>query len=256
MQPVIPVSMTIHPESKADTLFNQPLTKVSEFDFDSQVAEVFPDMIQRSVPGYDVILSTLSQLTSQFSQAQSHYYDLGCSLGAATLMMRKAICKPGCRLFAIDNSKAMLERCQTHVQAYNYATPVSYLLQDINEVPIENATIVVLNFTLQFIPLNKRQQLINRIYQGLRPGGLLFLSEKLYFGDSVIDDLFINLHHEFKKANGYSELEIAQKRASLENVLVPETYSVHAKRLQEAGFEHHSLWYQNMNFSSMVAIKG
>jgi len=248
--------MTIHPQSKADTLFNQPLSKVSEFDFDSQVAEVFPDMIQRSVPGYDIILSTLGQLTAQFCQADSHYYDLGCSLGAATLMMRKSINKAGCQLFAIDNSQAMLERCQTHVQAYNYPTPVSFLLQDINDVNIENAAIVVLNFTLQFIPLHKRQQLINRIYQGLKPGGLLFLSEKLCFGDNIIDDLFINLHHEFKKANGYSELEIAQKRASLENVLVPETYAMHVARLKEAGFEHYSLWYQNMNFSSMVAIKG
>ncbi len=72
-----------------DQLFAAPIARLGDFSFDEQVADVFPDMIQRSVPGYSNILSAIGMMTERFAQPGSNLYDLGCSLGAATLMMRR-----------------------------------------------------------------------------------------------------------------------------------------------------------------------
>ncbi|MFT5807363.1 MAG: tRNA (cmo5U34)-methyltransferase, partial [Moritella dasanensis] len=156
---------------------------------------------------------------------------------------------------AIDNSQAMLERCERHLSAYKSNTPVQVLCDDICAVDISNASIVVLNFTLQFIPSAERQALLTKIYAGLVPGGILILSEKFCFGDEKVNDLLINLHEDFKRANGYSELEISQKRSAIEDVMRPDSIETHLKRLKEIGFSSANSWFQCFNFGSMVAIK-
>ncbi|GAA0553459.1 carboxy-S-adenosyl-L-methionine synthase CmoA [Rheinheimera aquimaris] len=238
-----------------DDIFAEPLAQVPDFSFDAQVADVFPDMIQRSVPGYQTIIQTIGKLSSRFQQADSNYYDLGCSLGAATLAMRRNIDAVNSNIIAVDNSSAMVERCERHLQAFRSEVPVQVKLADIREQSIENAAIVVINFTLQFLPKADRSALLQRVYQGLKPGGLLLLSEKFVSADSTANDLLVELHYDFKRANGYSELEISQKRSALENVMKPDTLAEHQQRLTAAGFSSQTLWFQCFNFCSMVAIK-
>ena len=238
-----------------DDIFAEPLAQVPDFSFDAQVADVFPDMIQRSVPGYQTIIQTIGKLSSRFQQADSNYYDLGCSLGAATLAMRRNIDAVNSNIIAVDNSSAMVERCERHLQAFRSEVPVQVKLADIREQSIENAAIVVINFTLQFLPKADRSALLQRVYQGLKPGGLLILSEKFICADTTANDLLVELHYDFKRANGYSELEISQKRSALENVMKPDTLAEHQQRLTAAGFSSQTLWFQCFNFCSMVAIK-
>ena len=238
-----------------DDIFAEPLAQVPDFSFDAQVADVFPDMIQRSVPGYQTIIQTIGKLSSRFQQADSNYYDLGCSLGAATLAMRRNITAANSNIIAVDNSTAMVERCERHLQAFRSEVPVQVKLADIRGQSIENAAIVVINFTLQFLPKADRSALLQRVYQGLKPGGILILSEKFVSTDSVANDLLVELHYDFKRANGYSELEISQKRSALENVMKPDTLAEHQQRLTAAGFNSQTLWFQCFNFCSMVAIK-
>ena len=238
-----------------DAIFAEPLAQVQDFRFDDQVADVFPDMIQRSVPGYTTIIQTIGKLTGRYQQADSTYYDLGCSLGAATLAMRRHINAENSRIIAIDNSTAMVERCERHLQAFRSDVPVEVKLADIRHQPIENAAVVVVNFTLQFLPKEDRDALICKIYQGLKPGGVLILSEKLVNEDTLAHELLIELHHDFKRANGYSELEISQKRSALENVMKPDTLQQHQLRLAQAGFGSQAVWFQCFNFCSMIAIK-
>lgn len=240
---------------KKDHLFAAPLAQLGDFCFDEQVVEVFPDMIQRSVPGYSNILSAIGMMTERFAQPGSRLYDLGCSLGAATLMMRRHLRFEDCRIIAVDNSAAMIERCRSHLNAFKSTTPVELIEGDVCDIGIEDASVVVLNFTLQFIDPSQRLALLRRIYQGLRPGGLLILSEKFKFEDEPVSDLIIDLHLDFKRANGYSELEISQKRTLLENVLRADTVASHKTRLHQAGFTHADLWFQCFNFGSLVAIK-
>ncbi|HEY0921402.1 carboxy-S-adenosyl-L-methionine synthase CmoA [Rheinheimera pacifica] len=238
-----------------DAIFAEPLAHIQDFRFDDQVADVFPDMIQRSVPGYQTIIQTIGKLSGRFQQPDSNYYDLGCSLGAATLAMRRNISVANSRIIAVDNSSAMVERCERHLLAFRSDIPVEVKLADIRQQPIEQAAIVVINFTLQFLPKEDRNTLISRVYQGLKPGGLLILSEKFINKDAQTNDLLVELHHDFKRANGYSELEISQKRSALENVMKPDTLPEHQQRLQQAGFTSQTLWFQCFNFCSMVAIK-
>jgi len=241
--------------SKTDVIFSSKHNQVKDFTFDAQVVEVFPDMISRSVPGYNTIIDTIGRLSQRFVTDNSNVYDLGCSLGAATLAIRQGITAENCQLIGIDNSPAMVERCKMHVNAFKGKTPVEIIEGNMQDLDINNASMVVLNFTLQFIEPEQRQSLINKIAKGLNPGGLLLISEKISDSDDVCRDLLTDLHHDFKRANGYSELEIAQKRTALENVMRTDTLEIHQQRLNQAGFDHVSPWFQCFNFFSLIAIK-
>ncbi len=225
------------------------------FQFDQKVAAVFTDMIQRSVPGYQTIIQNIRQLASEYIQPDSNCYDLGCSLGAASLAMSHGNQQTGVKILSIDNSSAMIERCKTNIEGFKHHTPIELVQDDIRNIAIQNASMVVLNYTLQFIPQPLRHRVLESIYRGMRPGGLLVLSEKIVFSDEKVNQLMIQLHHQFKRDNGYSELEISQKRSALENVLIPETMCIHLSRLKEVGFEHVNCYQQQLNFVSLVAIK-
>ncbi len=238
-----------------DTLYADTITEPGLFAFDDRVARVFPDMIKRSVPGYTTVVAMTGLIAARYAQADSALYDLGCSLGASTLSMRQHTLPPGSRIVGVDNSEAMLAQCRTILDTDSHETPVDLVRADLAEVEVENASVVVLNWTLQFVPLERRSAVIAGIFDGLRPGGVLVLSEKVTFEDPHLDALNIDLHHEFKRANGYSDLEIANKRSALENVLIPETLAAHRTRLADAGFESCDVWFQCFNFASLVAIK-
>ena len=241
--------------AKQDTLFSAPIDKLGDWTFDERVAEVFPDMIQLSVTGYSNIISMIGMLAERFVQPDSRVYDLGCSLGAATLSMRRNIKVAGCEIIAVDNSPAMVERCRRHIDAFRAETPVKVIEADILDVELSNASMVVLNFTLQFLEPADRQRLLNQVYQGMRPGAALVLSEKFSFEDQDVGELLFNMHHDFKRANGYSELEISQKRSMLENVMLTDSVETHKARLKQAGFEHSEVWFQCFNFGSLIALK-
>jgi len=234
-----------------DTIFTAHEGK--PFAFDVDVSRVFEDMIQRSVPGYGLTLQMIAVIAGLYAQKNSKLYDLGCSLGASSLALAHGIKVDGCEIIGVDNSAAMLEKCAVNVAK----SPVRVVLchDDIQDVNIEDASVVVLNFTLQFIPKEERLALLQRIYAGMQQGGVLILSEKVRFADDFEQTQHIALHEAFKKAQGYSDLEVSRKRQSLENVLIPEPISAHHARLQVAGFEKVQTWFQCFNFTSMLAYK-
>ena len=241
--------------SQQDTIYAHVTDQITDFQFDQRVAGVFNDMIRRSVPGYAQIINTIGDFANRFVTPQSNIYDLGSSLGSATLSIRSQIEGRGCQIYAVDNSQSMIERCTENLAAYVSDIKVNLLCADIRDIDIKNASMVVLNFTLQFLPTHDRDALIKRIYDGMLPGGILVISEKLFFEDNHIQQLLDEQHLDFKRANGYSELEISQKRSALENVMRPDSLNVHQQRLTENGFSHFSVWFQCFNFASMVAIK-
>lgn len=238
-----------------DRIYANPLGEVAKFQFDETVVAVFPDMIQRSVPGYSTIINMIGNLAERYVVDNSTCYDLGCSLGAATLAMRHGIRADRCKIVGVDNSTAMIQRCQQLIAMDEASTPVELLCSDIQKVVLQDASMAVLNFTLQFIAIQDRLAMLKNIYDGLLPGGVLILSEKVAFEDLPHQQLMIDLHHNFKRANGYSDLEIAQKRSAIENVLIPETLTTHKQRLREAGFQSVDVWFQCFNFASLIAIK-
>ncbi|MCX7399258.1 MAG: carboxy-S-adenosyl-L-methionine synthase CmoA [Planctomycetales bacterium] len=238
-----------------DDIYSLPMNRVGEFQFDDQVVQVFPDMIARSVPGYASILSMIEQLAGRFVRPGTTVWDLGCSLGAATRLIRRQA-PTDCVIHAVDNSSAMIERLRVLLQeSTETGCPVELHEADLRSVEIRNASFVVLNLTLQFLHPDQRSQVIQKIAGGMEPGGALLLSEKICFTDPQQQDLLTNLHHDFKRAHGYSDLEISQKRSAIENLLIPETLETHVQRLRDAGFRTVAPWFQCFNFASILAVK-
>ncbi|MFN9719474.1 MAG: carboxy-S-adenosyl-L-methionine synthase CmoA [Planctomycetota bacterium] len=241
--------------TQKDNIFALPRQKVGDFEFDDQVVQVFPDMIARSVPGYASILSMIEQLAERFVRPGSHIWDLGCSLGAATRLIRRRV-SDDCIIHAVDNSEAMIRRLRELLdESSDVGCTVELHQADIREIRLTPTDFVVLNLTLQFVPPADRDQIMTDVADAILPGGALLLSEKLCFSDQAQQDLLTDLHHDFKRAHGYSDLEIAQKRTAIENRLIPETLEAHCDRLRRAGFTTVAPWFQCFNFASILAIK-
>lgn len=227
------------------------------FEFNETVARVFPDMLCRSIPGYTATLEAIGALAGRFVQPGTRCYDLGCSLGAATLAMQRAIRAVDCRIIAVDKASAMAGRCREILQREGAPSgpPVEVVEADIREIEVERASMVVMNYTLQFVPVGERCDLLTRIAAGMNRGGILVLSEKVVDENAEIERLLFDLHHDYKRRNAYSDLEISRKRAALENVLVPESIGRHRQRLTDAGFRHVGVWLRQFNFVSLLAIR-
>ena len=235
-----------------DNLFNANID-IADFRFDKEVVEVFDDMVRRSVPGYDSMIQMIGLIARMYGQDNTNYYDLGSSTGAISLAIALNNKHQKNTFFAIDNSEEMVSKCQQNLESKidNLKTTCA----DINQIHIENASIVVLNLTLQFIDVKDRSNLIKKIYEGLNPGGVLIISEKIHFEDKETQDQITNLHIDFKKENGYSELEIANKRQAIENVLITDTKAIHIERLKDSGFKDTSCFFQCLNFVSFLSVK-
>jgi len=242
------------PRSERDRLYAAPREEVERFVFDERVAAVFGDMIARSVPGYATIVAMTGILARRHALPGSRIYDLGCSLGAASAVMADSLEGRECTIVAADSAPAMLERARAELATRGLDERIELVCADIRDLEIESASVVVLNFTLQFLPVTERLVLLQRIRRGMLPGGVLVLSEKIAGASAEEERLLVELHEAFKQANGYSELEISQKRTALEQVLVPEPVAVHRQRLAEAGFGSVDLWFQCFNFVSFVAM--
>ena len=247
--------MTDNQTMKRDDIYSLPLNQVGSFEFDEQVVKVFPDMIARSVPGYASILSMIEQLAARFVLPGTQVWDLGCSLGAATRLIRRQA-PPDCTIHAVDNSAAMIERLRTILsESHENGCLVELHEKDLRDVEIRDATFVVLNLTLQFLPPEERTRVIENVWRGLLPGGALLLSEKICFDEPNQQQLMTDLHHDFKRAHGYSDLEVAQKRTAIENRLIPESLDTHVARLRQAGFTTIAPWFQCFNFVSILAVR-
>lgn len=243
-----------------DTIYANSHHVVNPFRFDERVASVFTDMISRSVPSYQPILQMLPTITRRFRMTEKNYYDLGCSLGAGLHAMAEGLKQTDssdqltAKLIGIDNSEAMLKRARDH-RCQHKNLCLNYFEQDLLQTEIQNAAMVLMNFTLQFIAPNQRDQLVKRIFQGLVPGGAFVLSEKISFSNEMTNSVLTDIHHRYKADQGYSQLEISQKRDAIENVLIPETLDAHIKRLTDAGFSIVTPWMQNLQFLSILAVK-
>ena len=235
-----------------DDLFNSN-NDIANFRFDESVVEVFDDMVKRSVPGYDSMIQMVGLVARMYGKDNTNYYDLGSSTGAITLAISLNNNHKNNKFFAIDNSPNMVKKCQQNLS--KKIDNLEVICEDINEITIQNASIVVLNLTLQFVDVSKRAPLLKKIYDGLNPGGVLIISEKIHFDDNENQKQITQLHLDFKRANGYSELEIANKRQAIENVLITENKKTHIDRLKKCGFKETSCYFQCLNFASFLSVK-
>jgi tRNA (cmo5U34)-methyltransferase len=238
-----------------DQVFRGERAQVGDFRFDREVATVFDDMVTRSVPFYVEIQRMIAEMAADFAAPDSAVYDFGCSTGTTLLNLHPRL-HPSVRLVGIDESQEMLDKCREKLRESGLNRPFELQCLDLNDgVRIQDASVVLLILTLQFIrPLN-RDRLIADVYRGLRPNGCLLVVEKVLGEDSLLNRLFIKYYYEFKRRNGYSELEITQKREALENVLVPYKVLENRELLLRTGFRYVDVFFKWYNFSGMIAVK-
>lgn len=236
-----------------DKVYAGKRPRVDDFVFDRQVAAVFPDMIARSVPGYQFIIDMTGIIAARHARPGCNIYDLGCSTGASLLSAHARIDDSSVNFIGVDFAAPMLEKCRANLDGVSDPDRLRLVHGDVRDARIENADAVILNFTLQFIAPDDRLDLLRRVYAGLNPGGAVVIAEKVKFEHAGDAELQQELHEHFKAANGYSDLEIAQKRAALENVLVPDTAAAHLARLKQAGFARALRWFQAFNFCAFLA---
>lgn len=240
---------------RKDRLYSEQRDSVNPFVFDETVANVFDDMLNRSVPYYAETIHRLAQLVVRFYQPGSTIYDLGCSHGNLGLCVVKEMRGAPFQMVAVDNSRPMLKKYKKRLGSVSERNMIALMCNDIQEVDLENASVVVINLTLQFIPPHLRTDVIRSVYRALLPGGILLLTEKIVHHTAEFSQLQQEFYHRFKKENGYSDLEISQKRDALENVLIPDTVECHLDRLSAVGFSKIDIWQKWFNFASFICQK-
>ncbi len=238
-----------------DTLYAAEQSTIGKFSFNQQVVDVFPDMINRSVPSYQNIIDGIGKIANLLCPVDPVIYDLGCSLGSVSLSIAKHAQSKSPSIKGIDYSQAMIDRCQQHIGAFSFGSSISLQKADLVTISLGPCNMAVVNFTLQFIKPSQRQGIIDKVYKALEPNGIFVLSEKIKGCKNILDNVLIELHHEFKRENGYSDLEISQKRSALEDAMKLDTIEQHSERLRQAGFTEICVWYQHFNFVSIIAIK-
>ena len=238
-----------------DRIYRSPKKPVPPFAFNAAVVRVFDDMIHRSVPLYAEIIRRQAQMIAEAYRTGTRIYDLGCSTGNLALALCDLLPTGRLKVVAVDNSRPMLDELVRRLAAKGRSAEVRPLCSDIRTADLKPASVVVVNFSLQFVPREDRDALIQRIYDVLLPGGMLLVSEKTVHPDAELSRLEVDFYHRFKRENGYSEMEISQKREALENVLVPETVAAHQERLQRCGFGTVDIWLKWFNFCAWVCIK-
>lgn len=238
-----------------DKIFGTPQGTVADFSFDAKTAAVFDDMLIRSVPLYPEMQRMMSQLARDFAAPGTNVYDLGCSTGT-TLIHLDPVLPAGTRLVGCDYSDAMLKKAGEKLQEYRMQHEYALECMDLNrEVRIENASVVIMNLTLQFVrPLN-RERLIQDIARGVNENGCLILIEKVLSRDSLLNRFFIKYYYDFKEANGYSRLEISQKREALENVLIPYRVQENEELVLQNGFSQCEIFFKWYNFCGYIVRK-
>jgi tRNA (cmo5U34)-methyltransferase len=238
-----------------DEVFRDEIEKASDFKFGANVARVFDDMVNRSVPFYGEIQRMMAELAADYAKEGTDVYDLGCSTGT-TMIGMDTLVPPGIRFIGVDDSQEMLEKCKSKLMEIGFSRPYELRCNDLNQgVSISNASVVVLCLTLQFVRPIYREQLLKNIIDGLNPGGRLVLVEKILAEDSLFNRDFIEYYYNYKRRNHYSEMEISQKREALENVLVPYKLSENITMLRDCGFGHCEVFFKWYNFAGLVAVK-
>jgi len=239
-----------------DLNFAAPMKKALDFDFGEQTTQVFDDMLVRSVPFYDEIQHMIAEIVANLVEEKPVVYDLGCSTGTTLLMLATRLKNKNPRLVGLDQSVPMLNHARKRAEQAGLTSMITWQQHDLNEPLITDPSdAFIMNLSLQFIrPLN-RERLVSNLYHSLKPRGCLILVEKIIPEDSLLNRTYIELYYGFKRRNGYSDLEIAQKREALENILIPYRVNENLELLNRCGFKAPDTFFRWLNFAGFIGIK-
>lgn len=238
-----------------DQIFAQEQGMMQDFKFGAETAAVFDDMVSRSVPFYDEIQRMSCELAGDFAVPGSNLFDMGCATGTTMLALDPMV-DPGVRFVGVDNSDEMLDKARAKLAEVGKHRQLDFVNADLNSANVvEDASAVLLLLTLQFVRPLYRERLVRRIFEGMRPNAGLIIVEKITGSHTMLNRLFIEYYYNYKRRNGYSDLEISQKREALENVLIPYHHEENRDLLFDVGFRHVEEFFRWYNFCGLIAVK-
>lgn len=242
-------------KSQKDAVFSEAEPPLGDFSFNAKVANVFDDMVSRSVPFYEEMQRMTCELAADFARPGTLLYDIGCSTATTLLALDSAV-HPQVKFIGIDNSDDMLAKAKEKAATIASSRTIEFVTADIHQgMPIENASVITMLLTLQFVRPLYRERVMRNLYHGLNEQGALILIEKLTCEDTIFNRLFIDHYYDFKRRNGYSNIEISKKREALENVLIPYRVEENVELLKDAGFKKVELFFRWYNFCGIIAVK-
>jgi tRNA (cmo5U34)-methyltransferase len=240
---------------KTDQIFKAKIEKSSDFKFDASVVNVFDDMVVRSVPFYLEFQRMITEIACDYAKPNTVLYDLGCSTGT-TLLSLNTVLDESIRFVGVDESQEMLDSCHKNLESNGIKRPFELVKADLNkQVNVSNASVVVLCLTMQFVRPINRLKLLQSIQDQLNPHGCIIVVEKVLGESAESNRQFIKYYYDMKRRNNYDDMEIAQKREALENVLVPYKMSENIQLLMDAGFHSGEIFFKWYNFTGLVAYK-
>jgi len=236
---------------KKDKLYNKDVPKDHKFAFNSEVTDVFEDMVNRSVPGYEFLIENIGYIAKKFYQRNTNIYDLGSSLCACSLSVQDKIQNLNGNIYAVDSSPSMIDECKKNIDSKK----IKLINSDIASINIENCSVIILNLTLQFISKDRRTRLLKNFFDNLNKHGVIIITEKIIIDEIDNNKFSKNFHDFFKENKGYSKEEIDRKKIALENVMLLESEKRYEKRFNEIGCTNFFKWFQCYNFISWVLVK-
>lgn len=242
-------------KNNKDQVFTQDSPNIGDFSFNDKVANVFDDMVSRSVPYYEEMQRMACELAEDFAKPRTNLYDIGCSTATTMLALNENI-DPTVKFIGVDNSAAMIAKAQEKIDQAGVKRQIELITGDLHQdIKLENASVITMLLTLQFARPLYRERIMRNIFEGLNEQGSLILIEKLTCKNTVFNRLYIDHYYDFKRRNGYSETEIAKKREALENVLIPYRLDENIELLENAGFRQIEVFFRWYNFCGIIAVK-
>ena len=225
------------------------------WEFDADVTDAFDDMLKRSIPQYDVMRAAVFALGCPFVQQNTAIVDVGASRGEAI--------EPFLKRFGALNHHVMIEISEPmravlreRFGGYEKSGVVEIRSDDLRaSFPFVKTSLILSILTLQFVPIEHRQRLVQRMYDSMIAGGALIVVEKVLGATASLDAVFVDGYYDLKRANGYSQEAIDRKRLALEGVLVPVTAAWNEELLKMAGFRQVDCFWRWMNFAGWIAVK-
>jgi tRNA (cmo5U34)-methyltransferase len=244
------------------------------WQFDDEVARVFDNMLQRSIPDYETMREMVTELGAQFIEYYSNVLDIGTSRGdqiarflskgyedqVERILEDDVPGIEGAEYIGIEISDPMIEAASRRFDGVNN---VAIIKHDIREgLPInkwldpgDRLSLVTAVLTMIFVPVEARYRVLSDIHRHLETDGALIMVEKVIGEGPAMDELLVGQYQAFKARQGYTDEDIERKRLSLEGVLVPLQLSSHVANLKAVGFTHVDTFWRCLNFVGIIAVK-
>lgn len=226
----------------------------SSWAFSQEVSELFDKHVRQSIPVYELIQSSIINLSDYFVSEGGIIYDLGCATGETIYHIHERHLQKQLRFVGVDSSHDMIYKAKEKL-AQLKGTSVHFEHFRLEHFEFkEQSNFILAVLTMQFLPIHVRKQLLYNIHEALYEGGAFIFVEKTLAGSPLLQHMYTHIHYDMKQKAGLSHKEILQKEESLRGVMTPLSVQDNIKLLESVGFAT-DIFFKHGQFTGFIAIK-